>query len=701
MANKFGGFVHRSPLSSHPHDPSLELSSNCIRDHFGPTVQTVWDCLASLGGKCSLPVIIQRIRTLCKRDINDDREMLVRRLETLSSKQKQNQNNDIRALFLDGIAPRGKKTSSGTSSLLNHARGPELSGFVVDAAPIRAALIVLLQHSLIHVHVIRPPPPKPDDDIATKVKPNSYLYSLDVERARLLPRYPRYVEHARRAVDDAAASIIEEVLVRGRMRAEDLAKAAMEATIGRETAIAEEAAAVAAEENEEEEEQEDAQNVELGDDRKMEIRNTILKALKALVERGYLEQIPPIEPALDGTNKSTEDDPDAGETEFDDDLVGGKRKVAADDNNHSSNKKRRIDDDDDENDANEEKETKPKFIQDLLPPGTEPDSPQILSFLRSDSNRRIFPVGSVWRANVRMFHGAIRALALGRLVHERYGDKVKGSGAIISAALKLMAHRENAPNPMAATMNEEERQRALEERGCFVPDQIMDYLPPPILHDLKSRAGGARSNLSSALVSMSRFTWPQIIMEVEEARGHPMGGKFEVAVRQIVGHLKGRVLHQVVTDRHGEVAARICSILESKGHLEADAVAESAMVPAKDVREILHNLYRNKYISLLNLQQNKQHNPSNAIYLWSVVKSNFTRTVTDNIATALVNLRLRRQHEMELGRDWIERAKEGSEADENDHETDRANYNKFCQGLERLDNAMVQLDETLMVLKDF
>ncbi len=56
---------------------------------------------------------------------------------------------------------------------------------------------------------------------------------------------------------------------------------------------------------------------------------------------------------------------------------------------------------------------------------------------------------------------------------------------------------------------------------------------------------------------------------------------------------------------------------------------------------------------------------------------------------------------MEVGKEWIERAKEAGVTDENENEVDKANYAKFCQGLERLDCALLQLDETLMVLKDF
>jgi DNA-directed RNA polymerase III subunit RPC3 len=70
------------------------------------------------------------------------------------------------------------------------------------------------------------------------------------------------------------------------------------------------------------------------------------------------------------------------------------------------------------------------------------------------------------------------------------------------------------------------------------------------------------------------------------------------------------------------------------------------------------------------------------------------------MCTALCNLRQRRQHEVQIGKDWIERAKL-ADGDENDVEMDKINYKKFCQGLERIDNACIQLDETIMVIKDF
>ena len=89
------------------------------------------------------------------------------------------------------------------------------------------------------------------------------------------------------------------------------------------------------------------------------------------------------------------------------------------------------------------------------------------------------------------------------------------------------------------------------------------------------------------------------------------------------------------------------------------------------------------------------------IYLWNVDPARILRNITDDVCRAILNLRLRRQHEIETGRNWIERAQHGGETDENDHEDDKLNHRKFVLGLERLYNATLQLDETLMVLRDF
>ena len=77
--NPYGGFNHRSPLSPCPSDPPLDLASDCIRDYFGPSVQTVADCLRSRGPS-TIAQLVSRIRSQCRRVVNEERERLVERL---------------------------------------------------------------------------------------------------------------------------------------------------------------------------------------------------------------------------------------------------------------------------------------------------------------------------------------------------------------------------------------------------------------------------------------------------------------------------------------------------------------------------------------------------------------------------------------------------------------------------------------------
>mmetsp|Transcript_8749 Transcript_8749/g.9617 ORF Transcript_8749/g.9617 Transcript_8749/m.9617 type:complete len:612 (+) Transcript_8749:85-1920(+) len=609
MLNPFGGFNVTSPLASLSHDPINDLSSNCIRDYFGPTCQTVFDCIQARG-KSSLTQIITAVRSQCKRDVNPERLRMV-----------------------DNLAPLSKGRNP---VKINMARGSEEHGFIVEASAIRAALIVLLQHSVIKV---LPPTPSQTDDghqaeSSSDEKNTKYRYTADLERAMLLPRYPRYVEYAKKNYQEEGAAIVEELLVHGRMLTEEVIIDTVEC-VNRYLAV-------------------DGEN-EVSQEEKIVLAQKIIDCLLRMVQEGFVEQVKSIDKKGNGDNSASENvqNEDIGET-----SVGKKR----------SHQEMVHEKDSDQNDY-------------------------ITQILRTHKYKQNFPDGAVWRVNVKMFHAHLRAFYIGRLVAERYGlDKFYGP--ITSAALKYNAYREFSPKK--EFQNDE---RLIE--AVFTPDDIMPFLPSPVLAELKNKAGGSRSNLSAALVNLGQFTYPQVITVVEDAQGHPNGGKFEITTRQVVAYLRGRILHEVVREHYGEVAARICSILEAKGHLESDTVAESAMVPAKDARELLHQLYKCNYISLFYLQQTKQHNPANAIYLWYVDKEQMEKTVLLNVCTAFCKLRLRRQHEVEVGKEWIERAKEAGATDENDSELDKLNYNKFCQGLERLDNACLQLDETVMVLKDF
>jgi hypothetical protein len=533
MASTFGGFVHASPLSSIPHDPPLTLASNCIRDFFGPIVQTVFDALVKGGGSMTLASLTFSVRNECRRVLNEERERLV-----LRGKYK-----------------------------LQRAKGPSSTGYVVEASSIRGAVLVLLQHGIVSV----------------QRKGELFVYVADPHKARLLTRYPRIIEYVKKVMDETAAAVVETLLLEGKLETVDLVWKTVN-TLS-----------------------------EVPKSDRYTQRQTVVETLHRLVEGNFIIQIPPVDADAPDADSSTDD-------------------------------------------------------------------PAIVSILGNAPYKTTLPRHCVWTVHWKLIQESLRAFCLGRLVAERYGHKVASAGSIVTAALKFQAYN----------------------RSCevFSPQDIIPYLPKPVQQALDKKTGGLLSNLSKALVELSHFDYPCVIDEVEEAQGHATGGKFSVSAQKLVKHLRDRTIHQFLVDSQSDLAARIVSILRVLGHSEAEPLAEAAMEPAKDTRAALHKLYRENLVQLMPMQQGKQHNPASMVFVWYVDHKQLVRTVRDQVCTAMKNLRLRRQHQTEVGKAWIDRATD-QDVDENDHEEDKRRYNKFCQGLERLDHGMVQLDETLMVLYDF
>lgn len=628
MASQFAGFHHTSPLSSIHHDPTISLASNVIRDAFGPMVQLVADALQARGGTSTLSQIINTIYIEC-------------------------QKKGIPVAWKAEGRTKERLEIIRVSKLQTHASRDSASTPVI-----RAALLVLIQHSIVTVtksnsnsHGNNSRNNNSDSNsnnnhARVRKSRKIYHYQFHAERARILPRYPRFVEYTKKALDETAATLIEELLVQGRMKTVD----AIVATVDQLQQIKETNAS---------ETSPTAAAASGNTSSRYTFRQAVMESFRRLVAGGFIHQVSPL---LDETEEEDED------AEFEWNENGATMPPPA---------------------------KRPRLSPDA--PGDESgeaDDPAVLSLLQSGPYK-ILPRDAVWRVNIRMFHDSLRAVSLGWLVAERYGHRVQSAGSIVTAALKLSAYRTHAQ------LQDNQRQD-YEAQHFFCPEDLTRYLPKTVLQNFEKKAGGVIQNIFKALQELCvKCDNPVVVNEVEVAPGRPEQAKFQITTNKLVNYLQSRIVHQIILDSHGEVAARICSILQANGHMESDAIAEAAMVPAKDTREVLHRLFRSRYIGLFNINQGKQHNPSSMLYLWSISGPKSLQIVADNVSTALLNMRLRRQHEVEVGKDWIERAKEAGAIDENEDETDKVNYTRFCQGLERLDNAALQLDETLMVLKDY
>jgi len=350
------------------------------------------------------------------------------------------------------------------------------------------------------------------------------------------------------------------------------------------------------------------------------------------------------------------------------------------------------DDDDQEWDPDQDGERKlkrrkkVKMDSNALKTETQEDAGVYKVWKSNAQYKALIPLDAVWRVNVNFFHEWLRANTLGKLVAERYTHKIQSCGIMVSAALR---HR-SALRHGVSSDNDETKGQII----TFQPENIVRYLPKPVVHNLEKKPGGLHATIARSLTELSHFDNPSAIRRVRD-------DSFEVDIRSLCSYLHDRIAHKVVSDRHGETAGRVISILGSLGWLESDKIAEHAMVPIQDTRELLHELYRSRYVDLFTVSTARMPSSANSTFLWSSDRERRIKVVTSHVALALWNIRLRRQHEEDVGREWIERAQKAGDTDENENRNDRLNYERFWGSLERLDNAALQLDETLMILRDY
>ena len=74
----------------------------------------------------------------------------------------------------------------------------------------------------------------------------------------------------------------------------------------------------------------------------------------------------------------------------------------------------------------------------------------------------------------------------------------------------------------------------------------------------------------------------------------------------------------MVRERFGGPACRIFRLLLLKRQLEQKQIAEMAMIPVKDTRELLYKLVKVEFVQLQEVARTADHSPSRTFYLWRV-----------------------------------------------------------------------------------
>jgi DNA-directed RNA polymerase III subunit RPC3 len=655
-------------------DPIRQLALHCIHEMFGPTVQLVADALVSHDSGAYESSTYRN-----RRDLNGIR--LGSTEETSRSKTNFAQLRSFLKAKIDHVTTM-KTTfhrSQSNSEIPTH----------IDDTTIRAGLLVLMQHGIVSAHA-------PSTIRAGQSAWGLYTYSFHTSRALLLMRHGRWLEYIHRgtggsgAESAASVGLVATLLRRGRLRTMDWLSLTFDDHAG-----------------------------EIPPSDSHSTKRIIVEAAVKLVRQGWIKRVPKMVTPEDLARQAAATaDPDAGETEFNfsdskptSNTESRKRSNSTTENGHA--KRIKLESSADYNSVQRMNGAVPCNGNDDMD-----DDPELLQLLRGNSSGPSYlatlplKMGGedlCWTVNHDLFQSSIRAFCLGRLVAELFGSKVQAAGSLVTAALKFRAHREHTAAPG----------RHFDEtllNRVFAVDDLKPYVPKPVVQNFHSKPGGLDGSLRSSWSTLARLSYPTTVATAHGVAPEcpSKGERYEIDIPALIGFLRERLYHRVVQDRCGPRAARIISILRRHGWLEADSIADHAMLPAKETRELLHLLFRNRYVECMSVagsssggsasRQSGYVNPVYAVYLWAAPIERLARVVTENVVVALRNVQMRRQHELLVGKEWLERERllhETDGIDENESARDEVNKEKFRLGLERLDCATAQLDETLMALRDF
>ena len=232
----------------------------------------------------------------------------------------------------------------------------------------------------------------------------------------------------------------------------------------------------------------------------------------------------------------------------------------------------------------------------------------------------------LWRVNADEFNRRFRHVACAALVREKVDD---AAGHLLLAMLELSrAHEAKVNEERSTPVSEAEIVRkALAEDAAFGVERAKTTLEK-------------MANDTSELISC-----------VGDSHGGPT---YCVNMRRIIDLIRMKEIEAVVRERFGGPACRIFRLLIMKRNLEQKQIAEMAMIPVKDTRELLYKLLKAEYVQIQEVARTSDHAPSRTFYLWRVDLLRVVEQVGRELYRATSNLRARLIHELSQERETLQ-----------------------------------------------
>ncbi|EIE21445.1 hypothetical protein COCSUDRAFT_43175 [Coccomyxa subellipsoidea C-169] len=517
------------------------------------------------------------------------------------------------------------------------ARGQQTLPEVVRASglppsAVRSALLVLLQHNFVISELVQP-----DTGLRAPQAPY-FLYHADTGAIIQILRRPRILQHVQREYggpgeSDMAVKIIEVLLAHGRLRLDQVA-AAVAARMERPEG---------------------------------EVRGDLHARFISLVNGRHIERVPPADmplrkPVAFTKAQAKRAAPKPGTPEAAVQEAEAVRQLAQD--SYSAERFRLPRDLTGAPDTTRD----PRLSKQAGRGKRKRDDADAAS-QRSDAAS----AQELWRVNFEEFNCRLRDEACAEYVAVIYGRE---AGALVAALLTCAARQPGGSrldSGASAAVSVLAAAAALPQMRRSRPDLpvLTGAAAARVLGELTEDARSGVTRSGSSGVANEAF-----IVDT---------GAITRAIRQ-------QHIEALVRERFPPIGMRVFRLLCAKKQLEQKQVADYAMVPVRDARELLYRMLRAGFLTLQDVPRTADHSASRTFYTWRVDSTAVTRRVGEELLQAAGNLRARLHHELSEHAEAPKVLKRVEAGDTALQPHDKAEVERVCRVSALLETRLIALD---------
>ena len=160
----------------------------------------------------------------------------------------------------------------------------------------------------------------------------------------------------------------------------------------------------------------------------------------------------------------------------------------------------------------------------------------------------------------------------------------------------------------------------------------------------------------------------------------------------ILQAVRRRLIHAIAEERFGYQSARIVELLQCKNYLEQQKISDMAILPAKEGRERLYELFQHQWVDYMEVSKRGDFNPSHTYFFWTLSTEKLTENLLNSQYGTVYNLRCRYLKEIADGKSLLDFSHKITGAEE------AHKFDKLSESLDRLDNAVLKIIENITVL---